>query len=107
MNQAQIMQIMGHYTLTASARYMHANTSDKQRVVLYSRKVVGWSLGRRLKSTLVCEALRMALWRRRPPKGQLIHHSDSENDVAGSFWWSDLLSVRRIRVSGAGRPRVA
>jgi transposase InsO family protein len=43
---------------------------------LYSRKVVGWSIGRRLKSALVCDALQMALWRRRPPKGQLIHHSD-------------------------------
>ena len=28
---------------------------------LYSRKVVGWSLGRRLTSTLVCDALQMAL----------------------------------------------
>jgi len=43
---------------------------------LYSRKVVGWSLGRRLTSTLVCEALLMALWLRRPAKGQLIFHSD-------------------------------
>lgn len=43
---------------------------------LYSRKVVGWSMGRRLTSSLVCDALQMAMWRRRPPKGQLIHHSD-------------------------------
>lgn len=43
---------------------------------LYSRKVVGWSMGRRINSALVCDALKMALWRRRPPKGQLIHHSD-------------------------------
>jgi putative transposase len=43
---------------------------------LYSRKVVGWSMGKRLTSTLVCDALRMGLWARRPAKGQLIHHSD-------------------------------
>jgi transposase InsO family protein len=43
---------------------------------LYSRKVVGWSMGRRLNSALVCDALKMARCRRRPPKGQLIHHSD-------------------------------
>ena len=43
---------------------------------LYSRKVVGWSMGRRLTSSLVCNALKMACWSRRPPKGQLIHHSD-------------------------------
>jgi len=43
---------------------------------LYSRKVVGWSMRRRLNSALVCDALTMALWRRRPSKGQLVHHSD-------------------------------
>ncbi len=43
---------------------------------LYSRKVVGWSMGRHLTSSLVCTALTMAWWSRRPQKGQLIHHSD-------------------------------
>ena len=43
---------------------------------LYARKVVGWSMGRRLTASLACDALRMALWRRRPKAGQLIHHSD-------------------------------
>jgi transposase InsO family protein len=43
---------------------------------LYSRKVVGWSMNKRMTSTLVCDALRMALWSRRPAQGQLIHHSD-------------------------------
>jgi len=32
-NQAQIMSLMGHKTLTASARYMHHNVSDKQQIV--------------------------------------------------------------------------
>jgi integrase len=32
-NQAQIMAVMGHKTLTASARYMHSNVSDKADVV--------------------------------------------------------------------------
>ena len=32
-NQAQIMAIMGHKTLSASARYMHHNTRDKARIV--------------------------------------------------------------------------
>ena len=44
---------------------------------LYSRKVVGYSMGRRLTSALACDALPMALWRRRPPQEQLIHHSGS------------------------------
>jgi integrase len=32
-SQAQIMQVMGHRTLTASARYMHSNVTDRQAVV--------------------------------------------------------------------------
>jgi putative transposase len=43
---------------------------------LYSRKVVGWAMGKRLVSTLVIDAMMMALWSRRPAKGKLIHHSD-------------------------------
>jgi putative transposase len=42
---------------------------------LYSRKVVGWSMGERMKAQLVCDALTMAVWQR-PPKGGLIVHSD-------------------------------
>ncbi len=32
-SQAQIMAIMGHKTLTASARYMHHNTTDKKAII--------------------------------------------------------------------------
>lgn len=32
-SQAQIMQVMGHRTLVASARYMHSNVNDRQAVV--------------------------------------------------------------------------
>lgn len=31
---------------------------------LCTRKVVGWSMGSRMKAKLVCDALRMAIWRR-------------------------------------------
>jgi len=65
---------------------------------LYSRKVVGWSMGRRLTSTLVCDALQMALWRRRPPKGQLIHHSDRGVQYA-SRAFRKLLKVHGIEGS--------
>lgn len=41
----------------------------------YSRLIVGWSMATHMRSTLVVDALRMALARRRPPPG-LIHHSD-------------------------------
>ena len=42
---------------------------------LFSRKVVGWSMSEQLHAQLVCDALRMALQRRKPPPG-LLHHSD-------------------------------
>jgi putative transposase len=48
---------------------------------LYSRKVVGWSMGSRMKAKLVCDALTMAIWRRRPAPG-LIHHSDQGSQYA-------------------------
>jgi len=48
---------------------------------LYSRKVVGWSMGSRMKAQLVCDALRMAIWRRRPQAG-LVVHSDRGSQYA-------------------------
>ena len=45
------------------------------------RKVVGWSMGSRMKAQLVCDALRMAIWQRRPKAG-LIHHSDRGSQYA-------------------------
>ncbi|NQZ06450.1 MAG: DDE-type integrase/transposase/recombinase [Algicola sp.] len=33
---------------------------------LFSRKVVGWSVGSRMRSQLVCDALTMAIWQRNP-----------------------------------------
>ena len=42
---------------------------------LYSRRIVGWSMSRRINRHLVVNALNMALGRRQP-EGDLIHHSD-------------------------------
>lgn len=42
---------------------------------LGSRRIVGWSMGDRMKADLVCDALKMAIWRRKPAAG-LIAHSD-------------------------------
>jgi putative transposase len=42
---------------------------------LYSRKVIGWQISKRIDGQLVLDALEMALQRRQPPK-QVIHHSD-------------------------------
>jgi len=61
---------------------------------LYSRKVVGWSMSRRMTRSLVCDALMMAIWRRRPSAG-LIHHSDRGVQYA-SRAFRKLLKVHGI-----------
>jgi putative transposase len=45
-------------------------------VDLFSRKVVGWSIGESLAAELVSDALRSAIERRRPDGKRLLHHSD-------------------------------
>lgn len=42
---------------------------------LYSRKVIGWQISKRIDRDLTLDALKMAIERRRPKKG-VIHHSD-------------------------------
>ena len=42
---------------------------------LYSRRVVGWHVDRRMETALVSRALMMAINLRNPPAG-LLHHSD-------------------------------
>jgi putative transposase len=53
---------------------------------LHSRAVVGWSMRGSMETTLVLDALTMAVWRRRP-KGSVIIHSDQ-----GSQFGSDEFS---------------
>ena len=40
---------------------------------LFSRMVVGWAMNKSMKARLVRDALRMVLWRRRMPKGMMVH----------------------------------
>src|SRR5919107_1298043 len=42
----------------------------------HSRKVVGWSMAPHMRTELVVDALEMAVWRRKPVAGLLVHHSD-------------------------------
>jgi transposase InsO family protein len=48
---------------------------------LFSRKVVGCSMNKRMKASLVNDALLMALWKRKPDKG-LIWHTDRGSQYA-------------------------
>ncbi len=56
---------------------------------LYSRKVVGWSINRRMTTDLVTDALTMAVWRRKPPPG-LIHHTDRGSQYASDAYQREL-----------------
>ena len=52
---------------------------------LYSRRVVGWAIDRRMKKALVIRALMMAINLRKPPLG-LIHHSDRGSQYASDAY---------------------
>jgi putative transposase len=64
---------------------------------LYSRKVVGWSMSSRMKAQLVVDALRMAIWQRKPKAG-LIMHTDRGSQYA-SHQYRSLLSAHGIKGS--------
>jgi putative transposase len=54
---------------------------------LWSRMVVGWSMGQRIDTQLALDALLMALWRRRPHE-QVLIHSDQGCQFTGQTWQS-------------------
>lgn len=60
---------------------------------VFSRKVVGWSLGRSLHSTLPLAALDQALLSRKP-QGGLVHHSDRGSQYASDDY------VKRLEAHG-------
>lgn len=63
---------------------------------LHSRKVVGWSMGARMTSELVVQALIMAVLVRRPPKG-LIFHSDRGSQYCSHVFrrWTQRYRMRQ------------
>jgi putative transposase len=60
----------------------------------FSRRVVGWSIADHVRSELVVDAVQMAVWRRWPPTGQTVAHSDH-----GSQYTSWAFG-RRLRSAG-------
>jgi transposase InsO family protein len=61
---------------------------------VYSRRIVGWSIADHLRAELVVDALEMARWRRRPPVGQTVLHSDRGSQYTS---WS---FGHRLRAAG-------
>jgi len=63
----------------------------------FSRRVIGWSLGRTLEAQLAIAALRMALMTRQPPAG-LVHHSDRGVQYACRDY-TDMLKQHQTEIS--------
>ena len=64
---------------------------------LYSRRIVGWSLGERLGATLASQALKQALAARHYPHN-LLHHSDRDG-LYTSAAYQHYLAAHQIQVS--------
>ena len=68
---------------------------------LFSRRIVGWAMDKRMKQQLVSAALLMAL-RQRQPQGPLIHHNDRGSQYTSKAF-QNLLAVHNIMPSMSGR----
>jgi putative transposase len=94
-NQTWVADIT--YVSTAGGWIYLAGVMD-----LFSRKIVGWSIGYSLQTPLVIEALQQALPLRRPAAG-LLHHSDRGIQYASSAFQALLHSKNIIpSMSAAG-----
>ncbi|ATX76626.1 integrase [Reinekea forsetii] len=67
-NQARVQDIT--YIWTEEGCLYLATLID-----LYSRRGVSWSMRSRMTAQLLCDALRMAIWQRRPKAGLIVHSS--------------------------------
>lgn len=52
---------------------------------LWSRVVIGWSMSPRMTAQLACDALKMALWRRKRPENVIVY-----KDRGGQYWFGGL-----------------
>lgn len=68
---------------------------------LWSRAVIGWSMAARMTAQLACDALQMALWRRKRPENVIVH-----TDRGGQYCSADyqaLLKRHNLRGSMSTR----
>jgi putative transposase len=63
----------------------------------YSRKVIGWAMGKEHDAELVKEALQMALLQRQPGAG-LVHHSDRGSEYASKSY-QEMLHQHNVQIS--------
>lgn len=63
---------------------------------LFSRKVIGWSMSEYIDADLVCDALTMALWRRKLPQGVIVH-SDRGSQCASNVFRNKIAEHELIQ----------
>ena len=68
---------------------------------LYAGNVVGWSMNSRMHTSLVLDALLMAVWRRKP-KRKVVIHSDQGSQFT-SQEWRDFLKDHNLEASMSRR----
>lgn len=68
---------------------------------LFSRRIVGWAMNKRMTQQLVCTALETAL-RQRQPLEPLIHHSDRGSQYTSDAY-QEILATNDITPSMSGR----
>jgi transposase InsO family protein len=93
LNLASRMKVCGPNQLwIADITYIRLRTEFVYLAVIldiFSRSVVGWSLGRDLQAKLPLGALKQAIARRKPPAG-LVHHSDQGVQYACRQYMKEL-----------------
>jgi len=91
----------------ADITYIRLRTEFVYLAVLldaYSRRVIGWALGRTLEAKLAVSALRMAIDQRKPAAG-LVHHSDRGVQYASTEYTGLLKQYQaKISMSRRGNP---
>ena len=64
---------------------------------LWSRAVIGWSMAPRMTAQLACDALQMALWRRKRPENVIVH-----TDRGGQYCSADYQALlKRYNLRGS------
>nr|WP_306138677.1 IS3 family transposase [Escherichia coli] len=69
----------------------------KEIIDLWSRAVIGWSMSPRMTAQLACDALQMALWRRKRPRNVIVH-----TDRGGQYCSADYQAqLKRHNLRGS------
>ncbi|HBQ0643397.1 TPA: transposase family protein, partial [Streptococcus pyogenes] len=64
---------------------------------VYSRKIVGWAMGRRMQDKLVTEAFNQAYNREKPKEGVIVHTDQGSQYTGAQF--QDLLRWKKCKSS--------